>query len=239
MGKEKSSRMKNRVIVIEGTDCSGKETQSKLLKKNLEKMGRKVFYMAFPNYNSPTGKIIGGPYLGKEEITNGWFPETAPKVDPKVSSLLFALDRLYNQPHILQKKAEGYDIIIDRYTYSAMAHQGGKIKDKETRFQMYQWIEKLEFETLNLLEPDLRIFLHMPFEAETILRNHRISENLDENEKDPEHLMAAEQAYFEIAEKYQFKTIECTKSPNITGIEDIKSKEEIAQNIWEYIQKKL
>ena len=33
---------KGKLIVIEGTDCSGKETQTKLLVEKLEKEGKKV-----------------------------------------------------------------------------------------------------------------------------------------------------------------------------------------------------
>ena len=55
-------------IVIEGTDCSGKETQSKLLVEKLNNMGHKAIRLTFPNYDTPTGKIVGGPYLGKKEI---------------------------------------------------------------------------------------------------------------------------------------------------------------------------
>ena len=53
-----------KIIVIEGTDCSGKETQTKLLIEKLKNEGIKCVYFSFPNYNSPTGKIIGGSYLG-------------------------------------------------------------------------------------------------------------------------------------------------------------------------------
>ncbi len=34
--------MKAKILVIEGTDCSGKETQTKLLKERLEKGGKRV-----------------------------------------------------------------------------------------------------------------------------------------------------------------------------------------------------
>ena len=88
--------METHLIVIEGTDCSGKETQSKALEEHLTSIGRKVKTFSFPMYDTPTGKIIGGPYLGKKQICEGWFPEGAPNVDAKVSSLLYALDRLYN-----------------------------------------------------------------------------------------------------------------------------------------------
>ena len=92
----KGKSMRGKLIVIEGTDCSGKETQSKLIIERFKKEGIEFRYFSFPNYDSPTGKIIGGPYLGKENICKGWFPETAPLVDPKVSSLYYAADRKYN-----------------------------------------------------------------------------------------------------------------------------------------------
>ena len=64
-----------KLIVIEGTDCSGKNTQSKLLKERLEKDGENVVIVSFPVYDSPTGKIVGGPYLGKPSISECWFKE--------------------------------------------------------------------------------------------------------------------------------------------------------------------
>ena len=86
-----------KLILIEGTDCSGKETQSKLLKNKIEKDNKTCVYFSFPNYDSPTGKIVGGPYLGKEEISHSYFSEGAVNVNPKVASLYFAADRLYSR----------------------------------------------------------------------------------------------------------------------------------------------
>ena len=59
---------KGKIIVIEGTDCSGKEIQSKKLVERLSEEGCKTFYYNYPNYASPTGKIIGLPYLGKSYL---------------------------------------------------------------------------------------------------------------------------------------------------------------------------
>ena len=52
---------------------------------------------------------------------------------------------------------------------------GGKIHDKEKRFFMYQWIDKLEYWLLQLPKPDITIFLHMPYEYATELRKNRNS----------------------------------------------------------------
>lgn len=66
---------KGKLIVIEGTDCSGKGTQSDILYNKLVSEGFNVYKTSFPMYDTPTGKIVGGPYLGKEHICSGWFSE--------------------------------------------------------------------------------------------------------------------------------------------------------------------
>ncbi len=200
--------MKGKLIVIEGTDCSGKETQTKLLVEKLEKLNKKCVRFSFPNYDSPTGKIVGGPYLGKSYICKGWFNEGAVNVDPKVSSLYYAADRKYNIDKIEEMLNQGINVILDRYIYSNLAHQGGKIKDKEERIKMYKWLEKLEFDLLELPHADIKVFLHMPYEVSLILKKDR-EEAMDEHEASKEHLLLAEDAYKEIAKMYDFKTIEC------------------------------
>ena len=57
--------------------------------------GIKIEERAFPMYDTPTGKIIGGALLGKSHIGESVFPN-ASKVDPKVAALYYAADRLYN-----------------------------------------------------------------------------------------------------------------------------------------------
>lgn len=212
--------MKGKLIVIEGTDCSGKETQTKLLIEKLEKENIKCVRFSFPNYDSPTGKIVGGPYLGKDYICDCWFDEGAVNVDPKVSSLYYAADRKYNIENINELIDSGINVILDRYIYSNLAHQGGKIKDKKDRLEMYKWLEKLEFDLLDLPHADVKVFLHMPYSVSLELKKNR-EEKLDQHELSKEHLLMAEESYKEIASIYDFKTIECNSGTNPRNIEDI------------------
>lgn len=211
--------MKGKIIVIEGTDCSGKETQTKLLESYLKKCHIKCIRMSFPAYDTPTGKIVGGPYLGKEEICSSYFEESSAFVDPYISCLYYAADRKYNIEKVNQYLEQGYLVLLDRYTTSNMAHQGGKIKDPDERFHMYQWIDKLEFWLLNLPKPDITLFLHMPYEYSCKLKENRKS--LDGNEKSKEHLVNAEKAYIELSELYNWDRIECVINHNIRSIEEI------------------
>ena len=213
--------MKGKIIVIEGTDCSGKETQSKLLEKYLNSNGINCIRMSFPAYDTPTGKIVGGPYLGKEEICPSYFEDGSADVDPYISCLYYSADRKYNIEKVNKYIDDGYIVILDRYTTSNMAHQGGKIEDSEERFNMYQWIDKLEYWLLKLPKPDITIFLHMPYTSSCELKKNRKS--LDGNEKSETHLKNAEKAYIELSELYNWDRIECVESDRIKSIEEISS----------------
>jgi dTMP kinase len=266
--------------VIEGTDCSGKETQSKLLIENLHKRDNiEAEYMCYPRYDSPTGKIIGWPYLGKSyivddmideveekvlnnlhqdsrsvsEITliketlleikkcleHGWFKEGANSVPPEVASLYYAADRKAHQGEIEYLLNQGVNVVIDRYAYSNSAHQGGKKTDKVERDKIYDWNYKLEFELLNLLPADLKVFLRMPTEYANLIKVLR-EEKMDEHEMNQEHLIHAERAYMEVAQKYDFETIECVnKTKDIPELSEIKSREEIGEEVYNIVRKKL
>ncbi len=211
--------MQGKIIVIEGTDCSGKETQSKLLEKRLNSIGKKCVRFDFPNYESPTGRIIGGAYLGRPEIGPSFFKEGAVNVDPHVVCLYYAADRKYEMPEIEKYLNDDYYVILDRYTTSNLAHQGSKIHDKDERFNMYQWIDKLEYWLLGLPKPDKTIFLHVPLENTLELRKNRKS--IDEHEKSPEYLKRAEESYLELSELYNWDKIECIRNNKLRSVEDI------------------
>ena len=224
--------MRGKLIVIEGTDCSGKETQTNLLIEKLRDKDIKVDNFSFPNYNSPTGKIVGGPYLGKDYISDTYFEEGPTQVDPKVASLYYAADRKYNISKIIFLLENGYNVILDRYIYSNMAHQGGKIFDDKERNSIYNWLEKLEFDLLELPKPDIAIFLHMPTNYSQVLKAER-NEKPDGHEQDIDHLKHAEKAYVELAKRYKMHTIECVKNDIIRNIDDI------SDEVYNYVIDKL
>ena len=263
--------MQGRLIIIEGTDCSGKETQSKLLIEKLNKENIRTEYFSFPNYGSPSGKIVGLSFLGKpylahelvdkeaedlktrlsdvdpriidrvlnelgENLSKGWFPESAPNVDGKVASLYYAADRLYNNNYVQDKISSGTNLILDRYFYSNMAHQAGKLETPEEREAMYEWLYDLEVNKLNLPDSTIKLFLHMPTPYINLLKAKRV-EKLDENEKDVDYLIRSENAYKEMAKKYNFETIECVSDKvSDVSFENIKSIEEINEEVYKKVK---
>ena len=221
--------MRGKIIVIEGTDCSGKETQTSLLVQRLKKSGRKIEHMCFPNYDSPTGKIVGGAYLGKKYIGEGLFPEGAEKVDPKVAALYYAADRRYNRDKILELLDNGVDVVIDRYVESNMGHQGCKIFDKEERLKLYDNLTTLEYEFLELPKPDLTIFLYMPYKKIAELKKGR-----EDNESSLLYIRNAEMAYLELVDLHNYKKIDC-----VSKKDKLRDMEEIHEEIYNLVKKEL
>lgn len=212
--------MNGKLIVIEGTDCSGKQTQSEMLEARLKRAGKKVVKLSFPMYDTPTGKIIGASYLGKPEMGPCLFEEGAVNVDPKVASLLYAADRLYNKPVIESYLDQGYIVILDRYVESNMAHQGGKFNNQYERIEMYQWLENLEYRVNEMPVPDHHILLHLPHEHALKNRKNRV-EAADQHEASEEHLRDAEKAYQEIANMFDFTIISCADGDHRRSREDV------------------
>ena len=216
---------KGKLIVIEGTLCSGKQTQTDILVANLKKIGYKAISFGFPNYASPTGKIIGEAYLGKH--SESYFREGIENVDPKISSLYYAADRVYNIDIIKKYLDNDYVVVLNRYVESNMAFQGGKIKDIKERNMMYEWLDNLEFVLLGLPRPDLVLFLYHPYEYVCTLKekNGKIANiNL---------LRMAEIAYLELSTIYEYEKILCLKNDKIRTIEDINDE------IYTYVYHKL
>jgi dTMP kinase len=220
--------MRGKLIVVEGTDCSGKETQTLLLERKLNDLGIKSKRLSFPMYDTPTGQIVATCYLGKEQYCDylfkdgirGLFKEGASNVDYLTSSLYYAADRRYNSKKIKELLDEGTNVILDRYIYSNLAHQGGKITNDEERSKYFSKMEQLEFDILEIPKPDKVIFLYVPYKvAEELVQIRK--EGKDQHEENKDHLINAEKTYFELADLYNFDIINCAPNDKIRTIKSI------------------
>ena len=223
----RKKKVKGKLILIEGTDCSGKETQSTRLVDRLNKENILAYRMSFPMYDTPTGRIIGACLLGKPHLcekylnnSNGWFPEGGGNIDPLVAIDLYALDRRYNLPKITSLINNGINVILDRYVTSNMAHRGGMITNEKERKEMYKIIEQKEYIINKLPKPDKTYLLYMPYDKGNELRINR-KEKLDNVETDEIYLKNGEKAYLELAKLYNYDIIDCVYQNNIRKIEDI------------------
>lgn len=209
-----------KLIVIEGTDSSGKETQTKRLFEKLEEKGLKVKKISFPNYDSPACEPVK-MYLA------GAFGEDAMKVNPYPVSTMYAIDRYASFKTDWEKFYNEDGIIVtDRYVTSNMVHQASKIKDLDEKKQYLNWLEDLEYEKMGIPRPDLVIFLNMPTDMAIRLmaeRKNKITgeEKKDIHERDKEYLKESHANACKIANIYNWKEIKCNDGERIKTIEEI------------------
>lgn len=145
--------MKGKIIVIEGIDGSGKNTQTMALYKHLLKRGLNTKVLHFPLYDET--------FFGREvaNYLNGYFGKLD-EVHPKLSALLYAGDRFEKRDYLISELEKGTVLVLDRYVPSNMAHHSVKLPWEE-RKEFIEWIKLLEYTTFKLPEPDLVIFLDM------------------------------------------------------------------------------
>lgn len=217
-----------KLFVIDGTDGSGKQTQSAMLKKRLEKENINFMEVSFPNYDSPSSALV-------KMYLSGDFGEHAEDVSPYVASTFYAADRYATYKTKLEKFYEtGGIIIADRYTTSNMIHQAGKIKDKIERKKFIDWLFDLEFNIYKIPKPDKVFFLNMPPKDSLNLiknRDNKFTNNKqkDIHEKDVNYMLDSYNAACDLSKEYNWLEINCIKEGKIRTIEDIH--EEIFEEI--------
>ncbi len=166
-----------KLIVIEGTDASGKETQTGLLCEYLEKEGHRVFRLTFPDYESPSSALVK-MYLG------GDFGTEPDAVSPYAAALFYAADRYASfKTKWGSMMDEDVYIVADRYVSSNIIYQAAKLHGTE-RTDFIEWLNDLEYGRLGLPKPDKVIFLNMEPEAAQKLMEGRKNKITGKSEKD-------------------------------------------------------
>ena len=140
---------KGRLIVIEGTDGSGKSTQFARLCQRAEAAGIPFQRLVFPQYQEESSALVR-MYLGGEF---GKHPED---VNAYAASSFYAVDRYASWKKVWQRWYErGGLVLTDRYTTSNAVHQGSKLPDEE-KGPFFRWLADFEYRRLGLPEPEPR-----------------------------------------------------------------------------------
>ena len=206
------------VIVIEGTDGSGKHTQTEALYNRLKRDGANVIMQSFPNYDSPSASAVK-MYLGGE------FGDDK-QVDAYQASIMYATDRLCT---FLKSLKDFYDnggiIVFDRYVTANILHQAGKIKDRKEVDEFLDWLDALEFGKLKLPRPNTVIYLDVPLDVSHALAvargEYKTGTIRDIHEEDIEHMQRAYNNGKYVTQKYGWNVINCAKENQMRTIEDI------------------
>ena len=189
-----------KLIVIEGSDGSGKATQTKKLFDRLSDLEGRVKRLSFPNYESESSAIIR-MYL------RGDFGGTAEEVNPYAAATFYAIDRFASYFAWKDFYKQGGIVLSDRYVESNMVYQAAKLSKKGERTKFLTWIEDLEYNRYGLPRADLTIFLDMPPDVSAILRKERGRADIHEN--DAAYMAKIYATYKELAKKYGWKVVDC------------------------------
>lgn len=214
-----------KLIVIEGTDGSGKSTQFRLMSQRLTNEGKEFKHIVFPRYSEESSALIR-MYLG------GQFGSKPSDVNAYAASAFYAVDRFASYKMDWgQWYEKGGLILSDRYTTSNAVHQTSKLSEDQQENYLH-WLYDFEYDKLGLPRPDLTIYLDVPTDfTEKMLRSREASTNTqaDIHEQDTAYLATCRKTGRAAAQYYGWTVIHCVKDGAMRSIEDIH--EEIYQHV--------
>ncbi len=226
---KKHHTQKGKFVVIDGTDGSGKATQTQRLVETLKTEGYMVEMADFPQYGKKSAGLV-------EDYLNGKYGQ----VSPQAASIFYAVDRFDASFQIKKWLEEGKIVVCNRYVTANAGHQGGKIADDIDRMKFFRWLDNLEYGIFNIPKPDLNIILHMPAEMAQKLvdqksassREYVGGKKRDLHEADLDHLKNAEHVYMEIAKLFpNTKLVECVQEDKLL------TKDEVHNKVWALVRR--
>lgn len=218
-----------KLIVIEGTDGSGKSTQFRLLTDRLTAGNIPFRKLVFPQYSEPSSALIR-MYLGGE------FGSHPDDVNAYTASTFYAVDRFASYKKSWgQWYEQGGLVVSDRYTTSNAVHQASK-EPPEKQKAFLKWLYELEYDHMGLPRPDLVIYLDVPTDfTETLLRSREAATgtHADIHEADTDYLAASRRMGRIAAEFYGWRIVNCVRDGALRSMEDIH------EEIYRYVKESL
>jgi dTMP kinase len=219
-----AKKYKGKLIVIDGTDGSGKATQVAYLTDHLKKDGHKVKVVDFPEYyKNFFGKFIG--HCLSEQYYNFL------NVHPKIVSVIFAADRWESSKEMREWLEKGYIVIANRYVSANQIHQGGKISSAKKRSDFIKWLDEMEYGVYGIPRPDITLYLSLPLSIVLDLIKERNSSKMKraylKNKKDiaesdlDYQKNSIKSAIWLVKNVSNFIKIECSEKGKILSREDV------------------
>ena len=179
------------LVVFEGLDQSGKQTQAEALRDWLIADGRSVRLLSFPTYDSALGAEIGRALHGERDY------------GADVMQLLYVANRFEWKTDMVRALSEGTTLLCDRYRASSVAY--GEAQGLDAR-----WLESMQ---APLPEPDVTILLDMA--PETSLARKQTGR--DKYERDLELLGRVRQSYLRQAKEGQWTVLDAVRDREVVA----------------------
>lgn len=211
--------MSGRLIVFEGTDGSGKATQTELLCRELDRRGIPYRKLTFPRYDKESSALIR-LYL------DGAFGTRPDDVNAYAAATFFAVDRYasFKQEWGAFYEAGGL-VIADRYTTSNAVHQTVKLPTEE-RETFLDWLFDFEYRLLGLPSPTRVLYLDIPTDITEQMMRRREDEThtkADIHEQDDAYLRHCRENAALVVDRCGWTRIDCTRDGRLRSAEEIHS----------------
>ncbi len=116
------------LIVFEGLDQSGKQTQAEMLRDSLKSEGRKARLVSFPDYGTSIGEEIARALQGERDY------------GPDVMQLLYVANRYERKPDLQRWLDGGLILVCDRYMASSIAYGEAQALDPAWLTEMQKYL---------------------------------------------------------------------------------------------------
>lgn len=174
------------LIVFEGLDQSGKQTQAELLRDWLKKEGHRARLVSFPDYGTSIGEEIARALQGERDY------------GPEVMQLLYVANRYERKPDLQRWIDGGLVLVCDRYLASSIAYGEAQGLDPA-------WLAEIQ---KFLPRPSLTFMLDI--EPETAVQRKAVDR--DQYERDLEMQMRVRDSYRRQAAAAQWVVLDGERS---------------------------
>ena len=209
--------MSGKLIVIEGTDGSGKATQTQLLCDRLAREGIEYRRLSFPRYGEKSATLV-------QMYLDGVFGSAPGDVNAYAASAFFAVDRYASYKEDWGRFYEAGGLIVaDRYVTSNAVHQASKLPESE-RAAFVDWLFHFEYDLLGLARPTEVFYLDVPTElTEKLLRAREKSTNTsaDIHEQDAAYLAHCRANGRWMMEYCAWRGVDCAREGRLRDAQDI------------------
>ena len=135
--------MRGLLVVFEGLDQSGKQTQAERLRDRLVAAGRTVRLLSFPSYDTPIGAEIGRALKGERDYA------------ADTMQLLYVANRFEWKPEIERELAKGTVVVCDRYLASSVAYGEAFGLDGQWLLEIQRYLPQPDLTVLLDIEPQV------------------------------------------------------------------------------------
>ncbi len=137
--------MRGKLIVFEGLDQSGKQTQAELQRDRLKQAGHKARLVSFPDYGTSIGEELARALQGERDY------------GPDVMQLLYIANRYERKPDLERWLDGGLMLVCDRYTASSVAYGEAQGLDRAWLADMQKFLPTASLTILLDIAPETAV----------------------------------------------------------------------------------